>query len=115
MAIRYTAADGCLYYFHAKDNRIEQKNVDYYGLTDMQAYSNVQDRAWQFRTIGFGHGMDEWANIISTLRLMGYDSYVSIEHEDALMSSNEGLDKAIMNLKPFIMEESASTPKMFDK
>jgi sugar phosphate isomerase/epimerase len=115
MAIRHIGEAGCLYYFHAKDTKIEQKNVDYYGLTDMQSYANVQTRAWQFRTIGFGHGIDEWANILSTLRLMGYDGYVSIEHEDALMSSDEGLNKAIENIRTLLMEEPASIPKMFSK
>ncbi len=114
-AVRYIGAAGCLFYFHAKDTRIEQKNVDYYGLTDMQSYANVRERAWQFRTIGFGHDMGEWANIISTLRLMGYDGYVSIEHEDALMSSDEGLNKAIANMQTVLMNEPAAVPKMFAK
>ncbi len=115
MAIRHIAQADCLFYFHAKDTRIEQKNVDYYGLTDMQSYANVSERAWQFRTIGYGHDMNVWANIVSTLRMMGYDDYVSIEHEDALMSLDEGIEKAIANIRSVCMFEEAAIPLMFTK
>ncbi|MEI6100566.1 MAG: sugar phosphate isomerase/epimerase [Eubacteriales bacterium] len=115
MAIRHLAKADCLFYFHAKDTRIEQSNVDYYGLTDMQPYTNVLQRAWQFRTIGYGHDMNVWANMLSTLRMAGYDGYISVEHEDALMSMDEGLDKALENIRSVIMLEDADIPKMFAK
>ena len=37
--------------------------------------------------------------MVSTLRMIGYDDVISIEHEDSLMSVNEGLQKAISFLK----------------
>ena len=37
---------------------------------------------------------------------MGYDYVLSIEHEDSLMSVNEGLMKAIAMLKDVMMFES---------
>jgi sugar phosphate isomerase/epimerase len=36
---------------------------------------------------------------MSALRLVGYDYVLSIEHEDGLMSSEEGLRKAVAALK----------------
>ena len=36
---------------------------------------------------------------LSNLRLVGYDHVLSIEHEDSLMSGDEGLKKAIAFLK----------------
>jgi sugar phosphate isomerase/epimerase len=36
-----------------------------------------------------------WNNIISALRTVGYDSVLSIEHEDSLIDADEGLRKAI--------------------
>jgi sugar phosphate isomerase/epimerase len=36
---------------------------------------------------------------MSALRMVGYDYVVSIEHEDALMSFDEGLAKAVATLK----------------
>ena len=33
--------------------------------------------------------------MISNLRMVGYDYAISIEHEDSLMSQDEGLSKAV--------------------
>ena len=62
------------------------------------------DRSWVFRTVGFGHGEEVWRDIISTLRLVGYDRAISIEHEDGLMSTTEGLEKAVNFLKPILID-----------
>ena len=43
---------------------------------------------------------------MSALRMIGYDGPISIEHEDSLMSVNEGLKKAIAMLKETMMFES---------
>ena len=43
--------------------------------------------------------------MISNLRLCGYDRVLSIEHEDSLMSVDEGLTKAIDFLRPLIMND----------
>ena len=37
---------------------------------------------------------------------MGYDDVISIEHEDAMMSIQEGLDKAIRFLQDVLMFEA---------
>ena len=76
-----------------------------HGVTDMQSYTEMLDRAWQFRTVGFGHDLKTWADIISTLRLYGYDYVVSIEHEDGLMSVEEGFTKAVANLQQVLIRE----------
>ena len=44
-------------------------------------------------------------HFISALRMVGYDYAVSIEHEDGLMSSKEGLVKAIRFLKDVLISE----------
>ena len=38
--------------------------------------------------------------------MVGYDYAISIEHEDSLMSQNEGLSKAVSFLKNIILTES---------
>jgi sugar phosphate isomerase/epimerase len=43
--------------------------------------------------------------MISALRLAGYDRVLSIEHEDSLMSVDEGLRKAVSFLRPLIMND----------
>ena len=45
--------------------------------------------------------------MISNLRLVGYDDILSIEHEDSLMTSEEGLEKAVAFLKQCIMSQPA--------
>lgn len=105
-AIKILGKAGAIHHFHAKDTTIDQNNVNMHGLTDMQSYTNMQDRAWQFRTVGYGHDLKTWADIISTLRLYGYDGVVSIEHEDGLMSIEEGFTKAVENLQQVLIRES---------
>jgi sugar phosphate isomerase/epimerase len=46
-------------------------------------------------------------DLLSTLRLVGYDYVISIEHEDALMSTDEGLAKGIALLKEVTMLDPA--------
>jgi sugar phosphate isomerase/epimerase len=46
-----------------------------------------------------------WKDIVSNLRLVGYDHVMSIEHEDSLMSPQEGLKKAIQFLKQVVISE----------
>ena len=104
-AIRYLGQAGAIHHFHAKDTSVEQSNVNKHGMTDMQSYTQMFDRAWQFRTVGYGHSMKEWADIISALRLVGYDYVVSIEHEDGLMSVEEGFTKAVGNLQSILIRE----------
>jgi len=92
-----------VYHFHAKDTKIDRFNVAVNGTLETSSYSDFLGRGWVFRTVGYGHGETEWKAIISTLRAIGYDGAVSIEHEDGLMSVEEGLEKAIEFLKPILM------------
>jgi sugar phosphate isomerase/epimerase len=43
---------------------------------------------------------------MSALRTYGYDYVVSIEHEDPLMSVEEGFQRAVTNLKTVLINES---------
>ncbi|OGX68503.1 MAG: xylose isomerase [Paenibacillus sp. RIFOXYA1_FULL_44_5] len=104
-AVQILGRANAIHHFHAKDTTIDQNNVNRYGLTDMQSYDNMLDRAWQFRSVGFGHDVKTWADIISALRLVGYDYVVSIEHEDGLMSIDEGFTKAVQNLQQVLIKE----------
>ena len=98
---------GAIYHFHAKDTKIDAANTAKNGVLDTKHYRNILDRSWVFRTVGYGHGKDVWNNIISTLKTVGYDGAISIEHEDDLMSSKEGVEKAVAFLKEVIIYEKA--------
>ncbi|MBQ2706762.1 MAG: sugar phosphate isomerase/epimerase, partial [Clostridia bacterium] len=53
----------------------------------------------------YGNDVAYWKDIASALRLVGYDKVMSIEHEDSLMSIDEGLAKAVEVLKQVIIKE----------
>ena len=96
-----------IHHFHAKDTKIDAINTGLHGVLDCKHYSDELNRSWVFRTVGYGHGESFWRDIASALRLVGYDRVMSIEHEDSLLSIDEGLEKAIAFLKPILL----STPK----
>lgn len=48
--------------------------------------------------------MKEWNDMISELVKYGYNHVISIEHEDPLMSVDEGFNKAVDNLLDSIIE-----------
>lgn len=104
-AIKILGKAGAIHHFHAKDTYLDQDNINMYGLTDMQPYGDVQTRSWTFRSVGCGHSLDEWSNIISALRLYGYDYVLSIEHEDPIMSIDEGFTRAVTNLRSIMIHE----------
>ncbi|MEN1019304.1 sugar phosphate isomerase/epimerase, partial [Listeria monocytogenes] len=54
---------------------------------------------------GCGHSLTEWSDIMSALRTYGYDYVVSIEHEDPLMSIDEGFYRAVTNLQSILIKD----------
>ncbi len=93
------ALEGAIYHVHAKDTKIDPYNTAKFGVLDTKHYSDEIHRSWVFRTVGYGNGLQYWRDLISNLRLVGYDKVLSIEHEDSLMSVDEGLEKAVEFLK----------------
>lgn len=103
-AIRYLGE--AIYYVHAKDTRIDAINTARNGVLDTKHYGDEINRSWIFRSVGYGHDAEVWKDIVSNLRMVGYDDVMSIEHEDSLMSQNEGLMKAIAMLQETMAFES---------
>lgn len=101
---------GAIYHVHAKDTKLDKYNIAKNGVLDTKHYSDELNRAWVFRTVGYGNGESYWRDLISNLRLCGYDRVLSIEHEDSVMTIDEGLMKAIAFLKGVtIFEEKPGT------
>lgn len=103
-----------IFHVHAKDTQIYDYNLPRTGVLDMKLYTDERNRAWIFRTVGYGHGAEWWGEFISTLRMYGYDYVLSIEHEDSLMSPNEGLTKAAAFLNGLIIREAPTAPWWVD-
>ena len=94
-----------IFHVHAKDTQLYPSNLPRTGVLDTKPYTQERDRAWIFRTCGYGHGVEFWSELISTLRMFGYDYVVSIEHEDSLLSPEEGLTKAAHFLNGIVIRE----------
>jgi sugar phosphate isomerase/epimerase len=102
-AIRALA--GSIYHVHAKDCRLDAANIAVNGVIDTKSYTRERERSWIFRTVGYGHDALVWKDIVSNLRLAGYDHVLSIEHEDSLMSGAEGLRKAVAFLRDVVITQ----------
>ncbi len=94
-----------IFHVHAKDVAIDPHNVAVNGVIDTKSYHRMAERSWLFRSVGWGHSEFEWKRIVSALRLAGYDYVMSIEHEDALASVDEGLKAAVDLLPRVILTE----------
>jgi len=94
-----------IFHVHAKDTQMYPANLPRTGVLDTKPYTDELHRGWIFRTCGFGHGAEWWKEFVSTLRMCGYDDVLSIEHEDSLLSSEEGLTKAAHFLDEIVLKE----------
>jgi len=98
-----------IYHCHAKDCRIDARNTAVNGVLDAKNYTRESERSWIFRTVGWGNGALAWKDMVSALRMVGYDHVLSIEHEDSLMSGDEGLRKAVAFLRDIVIAKPAGS------
>ena len=94
-----------IFHVHAKDTQMYAANLSRTGVLDTKSYTDERNRGWIFRTCGYGHGAEWWKEFVSTLRMYGYDNVLSIEHEDSLMSPEEGLTRAAQFLNEIVIKE----------
>ena len=99
-----------IFHAHGKDTQIYEANLPRTGVLDTKKYTDERNRAWIFRACGYGHAYEWWTEFISTLRMFGYDYVLSIEHEDTLMSPEEGLSKAAAFLNQIVIRDQPATP-----
>lgn len=99
------ALGDAIFHVHAKDVALNPANVAVDGVLDARSYRRMRERSWLFRTVGWGHDELAWKQIASALRLTGYDYVLSIEHEDAMASVNEGLRSAVAMLHRVLLSE----------
>ena len=88
-----------------RGTKIDRYNTAKFGVLDTKHYGDELHRSWIFRSVGYGNGLDYWRDMISALRLAGYDKVMSIEHEDSLMTPIEGLTHAVEFLKESIIKD----------
>ena len=99
---------GAVFHVHAKDTRINTQEMALNGSLDTRPMSEPGVRSWEYVTLGFGHDELFWRSFLSTLKMMGYDGVLSIEHEDRLMSPREGIQKSITLLNGLVLRTARS-------
>jgi sugar phosphate isomerase/epimerase len=99
---------GAVFHVHAKDTRINTQEMALNGSLDTRPMSEPGVRSWEYVTLGFGHDEFFWRSFLSTLKMMGYDGVLSIEHEDRLMSPREGIQKSIALLSGLVLRTTRS-------
>jgi sugar phosphate isomerase/epimerase len=95
-----------IYHVHAKDTRIE-RTAAVNSRIETKLGRLVAERAWNYVTLGYGQGEDFWRAFCLTLRRVGYDGALSIEHEDMTLSPIEGMRKSVDLLRRVSIVEKA--------
>jgi len=78
-----------IFHTHAKDTEIKD---------DLLAIRGNQLMGW-WRYVIPGFGSIDWGRYVARLRRADYDGVLSIEHEDATFTPEEGLQKGLQNLR----------------
>lgn len=106
---------GKIYHVHAKDLRMNDRVIETNGVLDPTDITRPLERAWNFVTLGFGHpgGATFWGQLLSDLRLNGYDGVLSIEHEDLAIEAVEGVGQTV-DLLNHVMPRAAPSWKPAD-
>jgi len=94
-AVRLLGEAGALAHVHAKDTWLNETVIRAQGVLDTGPRDRIAQRAWAFRTVGYGQGERAWRDLISALQTAGYDGVLSVEHEDPLLGVEDGLAKAV--------------------
>ena len=98
------ALGGAIYHFHAKDTRIDPVISGVNGVIETTPGDRFQDRAWNYITLGYGHGELWWRELIAVLAAVGYDDVFSIEHEDPMLPALEGVEKSVQFLRNVLIK-----------
>ena len=98
-AVRYLGPQGAIFHVHAKDTFINEAVCATTSLLENGPMADVPARAWSYITLGYGHDERWWRSYCYRLRMNGYDGWLSIEHEDVVLSRVEGVRRSVELLK----------------
>ncbi len=93
------ALGDAIFHVHAKDTGFQSELMAENGVLETIPGDRHLERSWIFRSVGAGHPVGFWRDLVDALREAGYDGSLSIEHEDPLLSREEGLDLAVATLR----------------
>jgi sugar phosphate isomerase/epimerase len=93
-----------IYHVHAKDTHVDPTICGINGRLETKPSDAPRDRAWNYVTLGYGHGETWWRQFCAALKLAGYNDVLSIEHEDMAMSPLEGVTKSVRLLREAMID-----------
>ncbi len=93
------ALGSAILHTHAKDTMINKPVADVNSRLENGSLMNIPARSWSYITLGYGNGESWWRDFCYRLRMVGYDGWLNIEHEDVYLSREEGLRKSVALLK----------------
>ena len=96
-----------VYHVHAKDTFLNSPVQATTSLLENGSLMDIPARSWSYITLGFGHGEEWWRQFCYRLKMGGYDGWLSIEHEDVLLNSLEGLEKSVTLLQGVMPDRPA--------
>lgn len=96
-----------IYHVHAKDGEVQEDEVRRSGVLSSGSWTRP-DRGFRFRVPGWGDV--NWKRVLSALAVVGYDYVLSFEHEDSVMSPEDGCEKAIEFLRPLVIKKPLTAP-----
>ena len=96
---------GAIFHTHAKDAFINKPAAALTSRLENGSLMDIPGRAWSYITLGFGNGESWWRDFCYRLRMAGYDGWLSIEHEDVMLSRTEGVRKSVDLLKTVMPSE----------
>lgn len=93
------ALGSAIYHTHAKDTMINTPVAALTSRLENGSLMDIPSRSWSYITLGYGNGESWWRDFCYRLRMSGYDGWLSIEHEDVMLSRAEGVRKSVELLR----------------
>jgi sugar phosphate isomerase/epimerase len=94
-----------IHHVHAKDTAIDPVNAARDGVLETIPNDRIAARSWNYVTLGYGRDEAWWNRFCMALAAAGYDDVLSIEHEDVLMTPEEGVEKSVRLLRRVMLNQ----------
>ena len=101
------ALGDAIYHTHAKDTMINAPVANVNSRLENGSLMDIPGRAWSYITLGYGNPESWWRDFCYRLRMVGYDGWLSIEHEDAMLGRAEGVAKSVALLRNVMPSEKS--------
>lgn len=101
------ALGSAIHHVHAKDTFINKPVCATTSRLENGSLMDISNRAWSYITLGYGNDQAFWKDFCYRLRMVGYDGWLSIEHEDVMLSREEGVKKSVELLQAVMPSEAS--------